>query len=44
MHNLFIEGHYMNRKYDSAVDKLDYTNTVSSFGVRWNVPSRQMFF
>jgi hypothetical protein len=44
MHNLFIEGHYMNRKYDSAVDKLDYTNTISSFGVRWNVPSRQMFF
>ncbi len=44
MHNLFIEGHYMNRKYDSAVDRLDYTNTVSSFGVRWNVPARQMFF
>jgi hypothetical protein len=44
MHNLFIEGHYLNRKYDSAVDKLDYTNTISSFGVRWNVPSRQMFF
>jgi hypothetical protein len=44
MHNLFIEGHYMNRKYDSAVDKLDYTNAISSFGVRWNVPSRQMFF
>jgi hypothetical protein len=44
MHNLFIEGHYMNRKYDSAVDKLDYTNTISSFGVRWNVPSRQMLF
>ncbi|MES2518266.1 MAG: hypothetical protein V4585_09180 [Bacteroidota bacterium] len=43
-HNLFIEAHYLNRKYDSAVDKLDYTNTVSSFGVRWNVPSRQMFF
>jgi hypothetical protein len=44
MHNLFIEGHFMNRKYDSAVDKLDYTNTISSIGVRWNVPSRQMFF
>jgi hypothetical protein len=44
MHNLFVEGHYMNRKYDSAVDKLDYTNTISSFGVRWNVPSRQMLF
>ena len=43
-HNLFIEAHYMNRKYDSAVDKLDYTNTVSSFGIRWNVAARQMFF
>ena len=43
-HNLFIEAHYMNRKYDSAVDKLDYTNTVSSFGIRWNVATRQMFF
>jgi hypothetical protein len=43
-HNLFIEGHYMNRKYDSSVDKLDYTNTVSSLGIRWNVPARQMFF
>ena len=43
-HNLFIEAHYMNRKYDSAVDKLDYTNTVSSFGIRWNVAARQMLF
>jgi hypothetical protein len=43
-HNLFIEGHYMNRNYNSAVDKLDYTNTVSSFGIRWNVPARQMLF
>ena len=43
-HNLFIEAHYMKRKYDSAVDKLDYTNTVSSFGIRWNVAARQMFF
>ena len=32
-HNLFIEAHYLNRKYDSAVDKLDYTNTVTSFGM-----------
>lgn len=43
-HNLFIEAHYMNRKYDSAVDRLDYTNTISSFGIRWNVAARQMFF
>jgi len=43
-HNLFIEAHYMNRKYNSAVDKLDNTNTVSSFGIRWNVAARQMFF
>jgi len=43
-HNLFIEAHYLNRKYDSAVDKLDYTNTISSFGIRWNVAARQMFF
>ena len=43
-HNFFIEAHYMNRKYDSAVDKLDYTNTVSSFGIRWNIAARQMFF
>jgi hypothetical protein len=43
-HNLFIEAHYMNRKYDSAVDKLDYANTVSSFGIRWNVAARQMLF
>jgi hypothetical protein len=43
-HNLFIEAHYMNRKYDSAVDKLDYTNTVASFGIRWNVAARQMLF
>lgn len=43
-HNLFIEAHYMNRKYDSAVDKLNYTNKISSFGIRWNVAARQMFF
>jgi len=43
-HNFFIEAHYLNRKYDSAVDKLDYTNTISSFGIRWNVATRQMFF
>jgi hypothetical protein len=43
-HNLFIEGHYMNRKYDSAVNRLDYTNTVASFGLRWNVAARQMLF
>ena len=43
-HNLFLEARYMNRKYDSAVDRLDYTNTVSSFGIRWNVAARQMFF
>ena len=43
-HNLFIEAHYMNRNYDSAVDKLDYKNTIASFGVRWNVAARQMLF
>ena len=43
-HNLFIEAHYLNRKYNSAVDKLDYTNTISSFGIRWNVAARQMLF
>jgi hypothetical protein len=43
-HNLFIEGHFLNRRYDSAVDELDYTNRVTSIGIRWNVPARQMFF
>ena len=43
-HNIFIEAHYMNRNYDSAVDKLDHKNTVASFGVRWNVAARQMLF
>jgi hypothetical protein len=43
-HNLFFEGHVMSRKYDSAVDRLDYTNTVASFGLRWNVAARQMLF
>ena len=43
-HNLFLEGHFMNRKYDSAVDALDYTNTIASFGVRWNVAARQILF
>jgi hypothetical protein len=43
-HNLFIEGHFLNRKYDSAVDERDYTNRITSIGIRWNVPARQMFF
>ena len=43
-HNLFIEGHFMNRQYNSAVNKLDYTNTITSFGIRWNIAARQMQF
>ena len=43
-HNLFIEGHFVNRKYNSAVDKLNYTNTIFSFGIRWNMAARQMIF
>jgi hypothetical protein len=43
-HNFFIDLHYLNRNYESAVSRLNYINTVTSFGIRWNVAARQMVF
>lgn len=43
-HNFFIDLHLLSRNYKSGKPLLDYTNTIQSFGIRWNLPYRQMLF
>ena len=43
-HNFFLEFHILHRDYKSANPKLNYTTSIKSFGIRWNIPYRQMLF
>ncbi len=43
-HNFFIDLHFLSRGYKSESVELNYTNTIKSFGIRWNIPYRQMLF
>ena len=43
-HNFFLELHFLHRDYKSADTKLNYVTSIKSFGIRWNIPYRQMLF
>lgn len=43
-HNFFFDLHFLSRDYQSENSALNYTTTIKSFGVRWNIPYRQMLF
>jgi hypothetical protein len=43
-HNFFLDLHFLNRNYQSIDTKLNYITTIKSFGIRWNIPYRQMLF